>query len=1144
VTEIGASAFEGCESLETIEIPDSVTKIGASAFDSCESLEAIEIPDSVTKIGDAAFYWCINLKEINIPDSVTEIGDSAFRFCNDLKNVTFSSYISISKIGNSTFQDCNSLEEIKLPNSVTEIGYFAFEGCMNLKSINIPDSVTEIGDSAFQGCKNLESIEIPDSVTKIGDSAFKKCKSLKEINIPDSVTEIGDSAFRFCGDLKNVTFSSTISISKIGNSTFQDCNSLEEIKLPNSVTIIGDSAFENCGNFNEFHFPNSLVQIGLGAFRNCRFYFLKLPNTLTRIGMGAFCRCLHPDLSTLSLTESDRYFIQYDPSWASTTEDNVRKLYATAQRAFIQSVFLRNKQHNIGSHVAAKCSNLEFVRNLLTKSDKDYEPLFEGELNPALIIDAENQLAELNLYNFQRDSYCTDLASGTPGNCEYISIRDMLASLDKNRLLLNLISGYVGVFKYHFEIYFEEEDTCATIDDTRLNWPVAIPNGQIGCHAFYNIIENIIRNTAKYAFRTDTDKDVAICIRFRTESSYESSKQQLDNDLYFVEIYSNIDQRDICRLVAKQNEYIDLPIIERVTMDSRSEAKGMVEMKASATYLQGKDIVNLEDGAYIHIGHSTPSDYQGHQSALDKYGNPIQLKAFALAAETTDSDKTSSESNFPEYKLSNSTKKEKKYHYLSEGEQTIHQGFLGYRFFMLKPKKVLFVGDNATTTKLLQNVRYELSNWESSIMNPEGIKDKDTLIQKTHFVKKALKNHLSYGTSGELDIFIRDLRDPNGYHPLCWREQLVKDLKKALGERYDSESFFPEIVETLCNNGYGIDFWTSDQLEQHIKDKKNVAYEIMVCGDTHLVSKHKSRLPKRIICQTPADFFCEFKNSCSKSLSDVEGVLPEIEGFAWKKYTESKDYTHKNFFTDNTDKASFLNHNQKDIFDKNNIYIEALSSAAQQKLPGWFELAKKTNGSKVTLGDFSDYIANVRKNGLPKNRLLESINTRVFMLDENLQSTAKSTFPFGDTERSLLTHLKKCQILFPDCDLSEISPSDFLNIMRDIKVKGYEKPYDFIFFHYGLLERMFEQMDQNELKELQTMYPEIDIDNSNKKALMVEYLNLLAKEHDVVVKSGRGVPESLPYTVRFVHQISVDQALVEIKSKYLFSNLLYSSRSK
>lgn len=102
----------------------------------------------------------------------------------------------------------------------------------------------------------------------------------------------------------------------------------------------------------------------------------------------------------------------------------------------------------------------------------------------------------------------------------------------------------------------------------------------------------------------------------------------------------------------------------------------------------------------------------------------------------------------------------------------------------------------------------------------------------------------------------------------------------------------------------------------------------------------------------------------------------------------------------------------------------------------------------------------------------------------------------------------------------------------------------FIFFHYGLLERMFEQMDQNELKELQTMYPGIGIDNSNKKALMVEYLTLLAKEHDVVVKSGRGVPESLPSTVRFVHQISVDQALVEIKSKYLFSNLLYSSRSR
>ena len=84
---IGDRAFEYCDSLEYVNIPNSVTSIGDRAFSGCKSLESINIPNSVTSIGDSAFEWCDSLKSINIPNSVTSIGSSAFTWCESLESI-------------------------------------------------------------------------------------------------------------------------------------------------------------------------------------------------------------------------------------------------------------------------------------------------------------------------------------------------------------------------------------------------------------------------------------------------------------------------------------------------------------------------------------------------------------------------------------------------------------------------------------------------------------------------------------------------------------------------------------------------------------------------------------------------------------------------------------------------------------------------------------------------------------------------------------------------------------------------------------------------------------------------------------------------------------------------------------------------
>ena len=70
-------------------IKDGTKIIADCAFDNCNSLTSVTIPDSVTSIGGCAFRDCNSLTSVTIPDSVTSIGDSAFRNCNSLTDVYY-----------------------------------------------------------------------------------------------------------------------------------------------------------------------------------------------------------------------------------------------------------------------------------------------------------------------------------------------------------------------------------------------------------------------------------------------------------------------------------------------------------------------------------------------------------------------------------------------------------------------------------------------------------------------------------------------------------------------------------------------------------------------------------------------------------------------------------------------------------------------------------------------------------------------------------------------------------------------------------------------------------------------------------------------------------------------------------------------
>lgn len=87
VTGIGDDAFQHCELLDSVMIPDGVTSIGSGAFFACSNLSDITLPSNLVSIGDGAFLWCECLTSVSLPESIITVGTSAFGCCLALTQI-------------------------------------------------------------------------------------------------------------------------------------------------------------------------------------------------------------------------------------------------------------------------------------------------------------------------------------------------------------------------------------------------------------------------------------------------------------------------------------------------------------------------------------------------------------------------------------------------------------------------------------------------------------------------------------------------------------------------------------------------------------------------------------------------------------------------------------------------------------------------------------------------------------------------------------------------------------------------------------------------------------------------------------------------------------------------------------------------
>ena len=102
ITTIPIASFYSYKNLTTVMLPDSMTEIGIGAFMSCESLKNVlnskgeqKLPDKVHTVALVAFNGCSSLETLDLGKSVYSLGSSAFGDCTSLREITLSPTLTL-----------------------------------------------------------------------------------------------------------------------------------------------------------------------------------------------------------------------------------------------------------------------------------------------------------------------------------------------------------------------------------------------------------------------------------------------------------------------------------------------------------------------------------------------------------------------------------------------------------------------------------------------------------------------------------------------------------------------------------------------------------------------------------------------------------------------------------------------------------------------------------------------------------------------------------------------------------------------------------------------------------------------------------------------------------------------------------------
>ena len=259
--------------------------IGEYAFDHCQNLVSVELPEGLEVIREEAFNWCENLKTVTLGPDVKELQSYAFYYCKNLETLTLSpvledvltgsgllsgtglktlivpqatSYVPEAMYQHNTLENIQVAEGNPLYKSVDGVLYSAdgktlvsYPKGRTATSYTVPEGTVEIGKYAFRSNECIEEVILPEGLTVIGQQSFEYCTGLKKMELPKSVTTLDYDAFYNCSGLTEFTLSENLTEDTVHSGIISGSTKISTVTISAGAQFVPE-IFARHGSVTEF----------------------------------------------------------------------------------------------------------------------------------------------------------------------------------------------------------------------------------------------------------------------------------------------------------------------------------------------------------------------------------------------------------------------------------------------------------------------------------------------------------------------------------------------------------------------------------------------------------------------------------------------------------------------------------------------------------------------------------------------------------------------------------------------------------------------------------------------------------------------------------------------------------------------------